>query len=328
MDQNNKYRRKNERMPRVTKKRWEKVNKVNRRIVDEFLSNISDRSASTVRVYGKYLHHFFYYIMSYKKNLPFYSLSSKDVKDYLDYVRDVLGLSFCSIRLMHRACSAMCVYIEKYANRREYGFREFHNYVKEVKLEPDPPVLYTNPVTLEECTKCARSFVERKMYKENAWFITLYYLGCPHNEMVQFKSSVLHYPLVEGENYVLSNPVQTKKGDWIQYKVPIVVLDAWRMFLSNRSDSYRYTPEFVFVTDINIHRTLNGSYATYMFKKAIPYVINRNVRMVSFMPNIDKIIPCNIDDFKEEKRNIDDEYYINRTIIEDKVKSFFNSSDE
>lgn len=302
---------------RILKTDWMTVNKTNRRITEVFFNHIKDKSVETANIYRKHIKHFFCYIKSYKKNMPFYSLSSKDFKDYLDFVKDVLGLSFSSIRIKHRACSVLCEYIIHNANRRKYGFRDFSNFAIVVKLPKDPKPKHLNPVTEKEYVQCVHTLISHQMYAEAAWFTTVYYLGCPYNDIIQFKSSIINYPLINNE-YVLSNPITNQYGKLIQYKIPLPVLDMWYLYLTYK----KYPSEIIFSAAHHPDKPIQSSYTTNILNKIISYVLGRSVRMWSFTSNTDKIIECDDTNFIEKER-IFDEPYISATTIDNNIDLLF-----
>lgn len=174
----------------VTDEQWNKINKDNRKKVEEFLRESVQLSDQTLKQYESALKIYFYYIYENCDDKHFTEIKSRD---FMLYQNSLIrrGLSSSAIRLKRSAVSSFNLYIEFYYEDEYKGFR---NYVSKKISTPKQVFVHDKePLTLDEYYKLCDELEKKKYWEQLAYLKFSFSSGCRRNEAVQLLKEIVNY---------------------------------------------------------------------------------------------------------------------------------------
>jgi site-specific recombinase XerC len=188
-----------DKLPSVTEEQWNKVNKFNREITEEFLEESINLSPKTIRQYRSALQIFFFWIY---ENCDDKSLLEIKSRDFLKYQNFLIrrGMSPAGVRLKRAAISSLNGYIITYY---EEEYPTFKNFITKKISAPDLSDLHTKqPMNAEEWDLLIKNLEERKQWQKIAYLKFTYSAGCRRAESRQLLKEVVNYPPVIKEKKI------------------------------------------------------------------------------------------------------------------------------
>ena len=110
-----------------------------------------------------------------------------------------------------------------------------------------------------------------------AWVATAFNTGARRSEIIQFKTEILNYPMLEGQNYVMSHTVMGKGragGKPVEYMINTEVLKYMKLWIEKRD----YEHEYIFTTkyDGKIDK-MSESWANTFCSDVLSDIIGRRI---------------------------------------------------
>jgi site-specific recombinase XerD len=166
----------------VTDEMWQKINKKNREIVEEFLKQSSTLSDYTLKQYESGLKIYFKWIYDNKEDKYFYEIKSRDYLHYQNWLIEQ-GLSSSAIKFKRSCVSSLNNYIELYYSDEYPAFR---NYINKGIANPTPAFVYEKePLTLKEYKHLCDVLEEQKKWQQLAYIRFSFSSGARRNEVRQ-----------------------------------------------------------------------------------------------------------------------------------------------
>lgn len=236
-----------EKIADVTDEMWQLVRCEHRELVEEYLDVNTHLSLATKKQYRSGLRQFFWWVHEILNDKHLAKISKRDFMRYISYLQN-RGLSSSGMNFKKSAVSAFNIYVENIISEDEpdvYG--NFRNFTRGLQPIPKNQVYDKKPVTYEEYKLMLDTLLEDENYLGIAWVATAFNTGARRNEIIQFKTEILGYPIKEGQNYVMSNLVKAKGragGKPVEYMVNIEALKYIRLWIEKRD----YEHEYIFTT--------------------------------------------------------------------------------
>lgn len=314
----------------VTDEMWMKVNSEYRELAEEFLT-VQDLSPASKKQYTSVLRQFGWYMYNSMNNKQFYDITKRDFIRYLSYIRDKRMMSSSAIGMRKSVVSSLCNYIENVVAEDDKNYKLFRNFTRGLPSIPRNRVYEKVKVTKDEFDMMMNVLEGDKNWLGMAWLATAFLVGARRAEIVQFKTEILDYPLVDGQNYVMSHVVRGKghsfDGKKLEYMIPLEVLPYWKKWIEERG----YESEYVFTTKydheikamssawandfctnilsdilerrINVH-IFKNSCITYLLESGVP--MHLVSKYVAHHNDISTTQIYDLRDFEEEKNKIFD----------------------
>lgn len=180
----------------VTEKEWEEVNKVNRRIANEFLKQ-SQLSPQTLKQYESAVKIFFRWVKDEWDNVEIYDLKPRHGMNYQNYLVD-MGLSPNATKFKRSVISSLCGYIEVFLSDDHPTFRNIYN--KQVPNVAKSNVREKIPLTGDEYRKLCDELEKREEWQMLAFLKFTFYAGCRKSEVHQLLKEVVKYEKVKDKD--------------------------------------------------------------------------------------------------------------------------------
>ena len=174
----------------ITDEMWEQVNKFNRDMVEDYLSNQTHLSNKSLIGYTRALRIYFWWV---KENLNDKNCTEIKKKEFLRYLNWLTnrGLSECAIRFKKSSVSAFNKFIESYY---EEEYPMFRNYVtSEMRVAITGKVHEKVPLTEEEIKYLCDELEQRDDGDKIAYILLTYSTGCRRAEARQLLKEVVNY---------------------------------------------------------------------------------------------------------------------------------------
>jgi integrase len=230
----------------ITDEMWNKLNKDNRDLVEEYLKVNKQLSEKTIEVYTSALRQFFWFVYENLRDKPFYKITKRDFMKYMSYLQE-RGLSSSAIGLRKSSVSSFCNYIENIVADDMEEANNFRNFTRGMPSVAKNQVYEKVAITLDEYKILIEELEKRKDYLGLAWVATAFNVGSRRAEIIQLKTEILDYPIQEGKNYIVSHIVMGKGsfgGKPLKYMVNKEALHYMRLWVENR----KYESDYIFVT--------------------------------------------------------------------------------
>ena len=174
----------------VTPEKWDKVNPINRKMVEEYLDQSTTLSDQTLKQYQSGLKIYYYWVFENLENVPFYELKSRDFLRFQNWLIK-LGQSSSAIKFKRSCVSTLnnwisLMYEDKYPSFRNYITRGIPMPTNEFKHEKNPP-------TLEEYYNLCKTLEENEEWQHLAYLKFSFETGARRNEVRQLLKEVVSY---------------------------------------------------------------------------------------------------------------------------------------
>lgn len=197
-----------DKVPAITKEQWQKVNKFNREITEEFLTESTNLSPKTLRQYRSALQIFFWWVYEYCEDKSILEFKSRDFLKYQNFfVRREMSSS--GVRMKRAAISSLNGYIITYY---EDKFPTFKNFItKKITAPPQSDLHEKKPMNVEEWDILIKNLEERGQWQKIAYLKFTYSAGCRRAESRQLlKTDVIDAkPIIKEKT--IKNPDGTEE---------------------------------------------------------------------------------------------------------------------
>lgn len=270
----------------ITEEMWEKCNKENRMMYEEFFATQKQLSKDTCIQYKTCLKQFFYFVYSELVDKPLYKITKRDFMRFMAYMQD-RGLSSSAIGLRKSAVSSLCTYIENIVADDDEKYKTFRNFTRGMPTIPKTQTYMKEPVSEEEYEMMKKYFLQHKKYLPLAYLVTLWGCGCRRSEAIQFRTEILDYEIPEGQNYVESHVVRGKgagkEGKPLTYMIPLEVLKYWRLYVENRG----FESEYIFARVENGEvSVISRQWSNRLCEKVLSKICGRRITNHNFKATI------------------------------------------
>lgn len=179
----------------ITNEMWQKVNKFNRDLVDEFLDSKIELSEKSRIQYESGLKIFFWWVHENLNDKNCVEIKKKEFVKYLNYLTN-RGLSESAIKLKKSVISSLCNYIMEFYEDEYPTFRTF--VTSSMKVVQTGYVHEKVPLTTEEYEKLCKQLEELEKWQILAWLKFSYSTGCRRAESRQLLKEIVNYePIVK-----------------------------------------------------------------------------------------------------------------------------------
>jgi len=184
-----------DKLPPVTDEQWQKLNKFNRKITEEFLEESTSLSPKTIRQYKSALQIFFYWVYEHCDDKSLLEVKSRDFLKYQNFlVRR--GMSSSGVRLKRAAISSLNGYIITYYEEEYPTFKNF--ITKKISAPPINDLHVKQPMNVEEWELLMKNLEEREQWQKIAYLKFTYSTACRRAESRQLLKEVVNYaPIVK-----------------------------------------------------------------------------------------------------------------------------------
>lgn len=231
----------------ITDEMWQQIRSEHRELVDEYLNVSTHLSPKTKVQYESGLKHFFWWAHEILNDKPLHKISKRDFMRYMSYLQN-RNLSSSAMNFKKSAVSAFNIYIEDIvAEDEKETYGSFRNFTRGLPPIPKNQVYSKEPITYEEYEMMINALLEDENYLGVAWVATAFNTGARRAEIIQFKTEILGYSILDGQNYVMSHTVMGKGragGKPIEYMINKEALKYIQLWIDNRG----YEHEYIFTT--------------------------------------------------------------------------------
>lgn len=186
----------------ITQEQWESCNPVNRKWVEEFLTNSPELSPKTLKQYTSALKIFFYWIFI---NCGDKQITEIKSRDYLLFQNSLAkrGVSDSGMKMKRSAISSLNGYIMLYYQDDYPMFRNF--ITKQIKVPVTGFVHKKQPLDPNEYDMLCNKLEEMEEWQKLAYLKFSYSTGCRREEARQLLKEVAEYPPIV-KNIRIKNP--------------------------------------------------------------------------------------------------------------------------
>ena len=199
----------------VTDEMWEQVNKFNRDMVHDYLSNQTHLSPKSLVGYTSALRIYFWWV---KENLNNKNCTEIKKKEFLRYLNWLAGreLSSSAMKFKKSSVSAFNKFIESYY---EDEYPLFRNYVtSEMQIPQTGKVHEKKPLTPEQINFLCEELEKREEWEKLAYVLFSYSTGCRRAEARQLLKEVVDYEPIVKNVTVLDEDGKEVKAESRSYK--------------------------------------------------------------------------------------------------------------
>lgn len=167
----------------------EKINPLNKKLVEKFLKNFATkRSPKSVTVYRSNLNIFMCYNIMFNDNMPFVDLKKRDFMEFFDYCVSELQWGSQRFSQMHSALSSFSTFIETYYDD-EYPL--FRNLLPKIEKLPKDTVRKKSIFEKEELDKLMDWLGEIGKPQEQCLLAIMMASGARASELVRFTTTMI-----------------------------------------------------------------------------------------------------------------------------------------
>ncbi len=233
-----------EKLPNVTKEKWDEVCDFNKQLTEEFLEQ-QQLSPDTIKQYRSGLYQFFWWVKEKNQNTPIVELKARDALRYQNYLIE-RGLSSSAVKLKRSVVSSLCGYIEVFYENEYPLFRNIFNkkipsIARNFKHEKEP-------LTLDEYDLLKKELQRKGLWQHLAYVIVSFETGARRSEIAQLKKEVVDYDWIDGKKYIMSHTLRGKGKGKEGKKIKVVLgedsINAIKKWLDVRGED---DCEYVFV---------------------------------------------------------------------------------
>lgn len=265
----------------ITDEMWKEVLEENRQMVEEFLSVNKQLSPLTIVQYTSGLRQFFWWVKQNLNDKPFYKISKREFLKYMSFITE-RGLSSSAIGFKKSSVSSFCNYIENIVADDVEEYKMFRNFTRGLPSVGKNQVYDKVAISEEEYNKMMETLEKEENYLGMAWVATAYNVGARRAELIQFKTEILDYPILEGKKYVTSHIVIGKGrqgGKPLRYMVNLDALKYMKLYVDNRN----FESEYIFaVRKGDKTRPLTKEWANYFCQEKLSKIVNRRITPHNF----------------------------------------------
>ena len=189
----------------ITDEMWEKVNKFNRDMVQEFLDYKIELSEQSKIQYRSSLRIFFWWVYENLNDKDCVEIKKKEFVRYLNWLTN-RGLSDSAIKIKKSVISSFCNFIVEYYEDEYPTFRSF--VTSSMKVVKTGYVHEKQPLTPEEYEKLCNDLKELGEWQKLCWVMFSYRTGCRRAESRQLLKEVVDYPVIEKEMKIIDEDGQ------------------------------------------------------------------------------------------------------------------------
>lgn len=174
----------------ITDEMWEQVNKFNRDMVSDYLSNQTHLSQKSLIGYSSALKIFFWWVKQNLKDKDCIEIKKKEFLRYMNWMAN-RGLSDSAIKFKKSSVSALNKFIE---NFYEDDYPLFKNYVtSDMRVPQTGKVHEKKPMTPDEINYLCSELEKREDWEKLAYVKFSYSTGCRRAEARQLLKEVVNY---------------------------------------------------------------------------------------------------------------------------------------
>lgn len=242
----------------VTEELWEKVNKENKVLLQDFCDykRSSDKSLGTIHQYESVLRVFFVWNLQNNDNKFFVDIKKREFIRFFNYMVTELKSSPNRIINVRATLSSLSNYIEDILDEEYEGYR---NVVLKIETVAKEPVRQKTVMTAEQVQSCLDKLVAEKKYQIACYLALAVASGARKAELLRFKCDYFKDEnIVFGCMYKTSEEIKTKgRGSrgkmlykytfvkqfkpyfdlWMKYRKENNIESEW-LFVINREDGY------------------------------------------------------------------------------------------
>lgn len=200
-----------EKLVEIKDKEWEKVDKWNKNITEEFLEQ-EQLSPQTLKQYKSALRQFFYWVYENCDNKPLHELKVRDALKYQNYLIK-RGLSSSAVKLKRSVVSSLCGFMETYYDDEFPMFKNIFN--KKVPGVPNSFKREKKPLIKDELENLIKELKKRKEWQMLAYLVFSYESGARRGEVSQVRKEIIDYDYVKDKkgnkkDYYMTHTVRGK----------------------------------------------------------------------------------------------------------------------
>ena len=247
---------------------WEKVNKENKYLMDDFISYLhsTDRADTTIRGYKLDLQGFFCWFYNNCKNKEFYDISKKDIMRYQGYLLNELNLGSSRIKRLKAVLSSLSNYIIKMLDDE---YPEFKNIINLLDSPQNNFVREKTILSEEELNRLLDELVKQERYKEACYFAVLASSGVRKSEASRLKVQEFSDENILSNAVYKTKPIKTKgrgkKGKMLNKYFLISILEPYLSLWLRQREELGIENEYLFA---DRKRTLKETSADYWCERA------------------------------------------------------------
>lgn len=193
-----------------TPERWEKVNKENIQLLNDFLEykKSSDKSPKTIEQYYQMIRFFFCWNYEYNNNKFFVDIKKREFIKFFSYAVETCKWSPNRISTVKSSLSSLSNYIE---NILDDEFENYRNTICKIETAVKQPVREKTVLDPKEIEACLSKLVENGKYQLACYLALAVASGARKAELLQFKTSYFKDEYIEfGCLYKTPEMIRTK----------------------------------------------------------------------------------------------------------------------
>lgn len=248
---------------------WEKVNKDNKDLLNDFVDykKSSNKSSQTIYQYYQAMRIFFIWNLEYNDNKFFIDLKKREIIRYFNYTITEKRVSSNRMAFIRSVLSSFSNFIEMILDDEYPNFR---NIVKVTEPVIKETVREKSVFTEEELMDCLQELEKRKMYQEACYLALGMCCGARKSELLRFKVEYFKEEyIVFGCMFKTPEKIKTKgrsENGKMLYKYTFVqpFIKYFTLWMKYREEN-NIQSEWLFVTKSldGIYRQANVSNANY-----------------------------------------------------------------
>jgi len=198
-----------ERLNDITEEEWNKCNKFNRDIMQDFLDNSTELSPQTLTAYHSNLMIWFNWVRENLDNIKEIDIKSRDYLKFQNWLFR-LDHSTSDVHNKRSAISSLNNYIMLYYEDR---YPTFHNFInKAIKMPEKTFVHEKQPLTKAELTDLTNKLVELGEWQKLAYIKFTYETGCRRGESRQLRKDIINAkPIIKTKTVKNEDGVEEQK---------------------------------------------------------------------------------------------------------------------
>lgn len=193
-----------------TPEKWEKVNRENIELLNDFLEykKSSDKSPKTIEQYYQMIRFFFCWNLEYNNNKFFVDIKKREFIKFFSYAVEKCQWSPNRISTVKSSLSSLSNYIE---NILDDEFENYRNTICKIETAVKQPVREKTVLEPKEIEACLSKLTENKKYQLACYLALAVASGARKAELLQFKTSYFKDEYIEfGCLYKTPEMIRTK----------------------------------------------------------------------------------------------------------------------
>ena len=277
----------------ITEEMWSKVLDDHKSLVKEFIQVNTQLSPQSRKQYKSGLYQFFYWVHKELNDKHITKLSKRDFIKYMSFL-DIFGMSSKGKGFKKSCVSSLCNYIENVIADDDDNYKNFRNFTNNLPAIAKNQVYDKIPISKEEYDLLISTLLEQKNYIGLAWVSLAFNAGPRRSEILQFKTEILNYPILEGQNYILSHLIRLKgsgeDGKIERYMINLEALKYIKLWIDNRG----YEHEYIFTTRNKTQ--ISESWGDEFCTNVLSPILNRRINPHIFKAScVTFLLKCGVD---------------------------------